>query len=204
MMISAELWVAVIVGLAAIVALYFTGKAAYAALAQITQQAELFREAAQPILWADIRGDVTGELLLLLVGNSGPSIARNVKVTFEPAPPALQDIEPILEMLRQGLGTMAPGRTMEWGLGTAHNTVDWDADNQCHVRIEAEGPFGPIEPVEYVIIINDLKGSRGAPLRAIALDLQKISKGVEELNKSVKRLQPGPRTIQQLPPRRLS
>jgi len=36
-----------------------------------------------------------------------------------------------------------------------------------------------------VIIINDLKGSRAAPLRAIALE--GISKGVDELNESVKK-----------------
>jgi hypothetical protein len=58
--------------------------------------------------------------------------------------------------------------------------------HECKVRIEADGPFGPVESVEYVIIINDLKGSRAAPLRAIALELQKISKGVDELNESVK------------------
>jgi hypothetical protein len=43
---------------------------------KITQEAQLFREAAQPVLWADIRGDVTGQLPVLLVGNSGPSMAH--------------------------------------------------------------------------------------------------------------------------------
>ena len=45
-------------------------------------------------------------------------------------------------------------------LGAAHDTVDWDAQNECQVRIQADGPFGPIEPVEFVII----KVSRAAPL----------------------------------------
>jgi|SRR5829696_2434696 len=192
---SAELWVAMVATVVAIVALYYSGRGAHAGLDQIKQEAQLFREAAQPVLWADIRGDVTGQLLVLLVGNSGPSVAHNVKVNFEPSPPALQDIEEVLETLRQGLAAMAPGRTMEWVLGTAHNTVDWDARNECKVRIEADGLFGPIEPVEYVIIINDLKGSRAAPLRQIAVDLQKIGRGVGELNESVKKLRPGPRVL---------
>jgi hypothetical protein len=113
---------------------------------------------------------MTGQLLVLLVGNSGPSMAHNVKAKFDPAPPA-----------------KLAGRTMEWVMGAAHDTVDWDARNECKVRIEADGPFGPVEPVDYVIIINDLKGSRAAPLRAIALELQGISKGVDELNESVKK-----------------
>jgi hypothetical protein len=70
-----ELWVAMVATVVAIFALYYADRAAHAASAQITQQTELFREAAQPVLWADIRGDITGELLVMLVGNSGPSIA---------------------------------------------------------------------------------------------------------------------------------
>lgn len=103
--------------------------------------------------------------MVLLVGDSGTSIAPHVKVNFEPPPLAKLDIEPVLELLKQGLAAMAPGRTMEWVLGAAHDTVDWDAQNECQVRIEADGPFGPIEPVEFVIIINHLNGSRAAPLR---------------------------------------
>jgi hypothetical protein len=84
---------------------------------------------------------------------------------------------------------------MEWVLGTAHNTVDWDAQNECRVRIEAQGPFGLIDPVEHLIVINDLKDSRSAPLATIAHDLQKISNDVGELKKSVRRLAPGARVL---------
>jgi len=57
------------------------------------------------MVWVDIRGDDGQDqaLLLLLLGNSGPSIARNVKVTFDPAPPSTLDIKPILEILKQGI-----------------------------------------------------------------------------------------------------
>ena len=54
------------------------------------------------MLWVDIRGDDgQGEALVLLLGNSGPSIARNVRVTSDPAPPATQAIKPILAILKQ-------------------------------------------------------------------------------------------------------
>jgi hypothetical protein len=49
------------------------------------------------------------------------------------------------------------------GLGAAHNAVDWDAHKAYWVRIEAEGPFGLIEPLEYVISIDDLHGSPAEP-----------------------------------------
>jgi hypothetical protein len=91
--------------------------------------------------WADIRGDEgQGQALALLLGNSGPSIARNVRVLFDPAPPATLDI---LEILSQGISSLAPGRTMQWMLGAAHNAVDWGAQNRYRVRIDAEGPLAP-------------------------------------------------------------
>jgi hypothetical protein len=100
---------------------------------------------------------------VLLLGNSGPSIARNVKVVFDPAPPSTLDIKPILEILKQGIASLPSGRTMQWALGAEHNSSDSDAHNAYRVRIEAEGPFGLIDPLEYVISVDDLHGSRAAP-----------------------------------------
>jgi len=146
------------------------------------------------MLWVDIRGDdAMGRALVLLLGNSGPSLARNAKVTFDPAPPSTLDIKPIIEILERGIASVSPGRTMEWVLGAAHNTVDWDDLNEYKVRIEAEGPFGPIEAVEYVIIVSDLKGSHATPgdnLHAVALQLYEITKATNQLNESIKKLQP--------------
>jgi hypothetical protein len=69
---------------------------------------------AEPRLWADTRGDdATGHVLVLLLGNSGPSIARNVKLMFDPAPPSQLDIKPVLEILERGIASMARGRTLE-------------------------------------------------------------------------------------------
>jgi hypothetical protein len=56
-----------------------------------------------------------------------------------------------------------------------------DAQKAHRVRIEAEGPFGAIEPLEY------LNGSRAAPpgnLHAVAAGLHEITKATKELNES--------------------
>jgi hypothetical protein len=92
------------------------------------------------MLWVDSRGDDwQGEALVPLLGNSGPSIARNVRVTFDPVPPATQDVKPILAILKQGIASLPPGRTMQWVLGVPGNRVDSDADIAYRVRIEAKG-----------------------------------------------------------------
>jgi hypothetical protein len=116
------------------------------------------------MLWVDVRGDDgQNQALVLLLGNSGPSIGRNVKVTFDPAPPSTLDIKPILEILKQGIASVPPGRTMQSALGAAQNTGDWEAHKAYQVRIEAEEPFGAIEPLEYVISVDDLDGRPAAP-----------------------------------------
>jgi hypothetical protein len=57
------------------------------------------------------------------------------------------------------------------------------------VRIEVEGPFGAIEPVEYVISVDDLDGSRAAPpgnLHAVAAELHELTKATKELNEIIR------------------
>jgi hypothetical protein len=142
------------------------------------------------MLWVDMRGDDgQGQALVLLLGNSGPSIARNMKVIVDPALPATLDIKPILEILKQGIASVPPGRTMQWVLGTPHNAVDSDAHNAYRVRIEADGPFGLIEPLEYVISVDDLHDSRPAPpgnLHAVAVELHEMTKATKELNEIIR------------------
>ena len=170
--------------------LIYARRSANASREQTKQQKQAANDAAQPMLWVDIRGDDRqDQALVLLLGNSGPSIARNVKVTFDPAPPATLDIKPILELLNQGIASLPPGRTMQWALGAPHNAVDWDAHKAYRVRINAEGPFGAIEPLEYVISVDDLDGSRAAPpgnLHAVAAELHEMTKATKELNEIIR------------------
>jgi hypothetical protein len=170
--------------------LIYVRRSAKASREQASQQKQAVKAAAQPMLWVDIRGDDgQGQALVLLLGNSGPSIARNVKVTFDPAPPSTLDIKPILQILKQGIASLPPGRTMQWALGAAHNTSDWDAHKAYRVRIEAEGPFGAMEPFEYVISVDDLDGLWPAPpgnLHAVAAELHEMTKATKELNEIIR------------------
>jgi hypothetical protein len=169
--------------------LIYVRRSAKASREQTRQQKQASKDAAQPMLWVDIRGDDGQGQALLLLGNSGPSIARNVRVILDPAPPSTLDIEAILEILRQGIASLPPGRTMQWALGAAHNTSDWDAHKAYRVRIEAAGPFGAIEPLEYAISVDDLHSWRAAPpgnLHTVAAELHEMTKATKELNEIIR------------------
>jgi hypothetical protein len=61
--------------------LIYVRRAAKASREQTKQQKQAAKDAAQPMVWVDVRGDDgQDQALVLLLGNSGPSIARNVKV----------------------------------------------------------------------------------------------------------------------------
>ena len=193
--IKPEYWVAlgaavsILSLLVAGLSLIYVRRSAKASREQTKQQKQAAKDAAQPMLWVDIRRDDGQGEVLVLLGNSGPSIARNVKVVFDPAPPATLDIKPILEILRKGIAFGPPGRTMQWALGAPHTSSDWDAHKAYQVRIEAEGPFGLIEPLEYVISVDDLDGSLAAQpgnLNAVAAELREMTKATKELNEIIR------------------
>ena len=170
--------------------LIYVRRSANASREQTKQQKQAAKEAAQPMLWVDTRGDDgQGQALVLLLGNSGPNIARNVRMTFDPAPPSILDLKPILEILKQGIASLPPGRTMQWALGAAHDASDWDAHKALRVRIEAEGPFGAIAPLEYMISVDDLHASRAAQpgnLHAVAAELHEMTKATKGLNEIIR------------------
>src|SRR4030095_1918175 len=73
--------------------LIYVRRSANASREQTRQQRQAVRDAAQPMLWVDIRRDEgLGEALVLLLGDSGPRIARNVRVAFYPVAPSTLDI----------------------------------------------------------------------------------------------------------------
>ena len=73
-------WAAVAV---ALIAIRPARRSAKASEEQTDIQREIARQSAQPYVWADIQPDrQQGTLIHLIVGNSGPTVARNVRVTI--------------------------------------------------------------------------------------------------------------------------
>lgn len=78
----------------------------------------------------------------MVVGNSGPTIARNVKVTVEPGLPAGQQqsekIERVQRTLANGLRSLAPGRVLRWSLGAGFDLLSSDVPPNS-ARYESKG-----------------------------------------------------------------
>lgn len=188
-----ELWIASAAVLVALSALPFTVRAANAARHQTAIQRQLREEAAQPYVWADVRpSDEHGQLLLLVVGNSGPTVATNVRVLvdgrLEGGGGNSRGAE-ARAVLAEGITALAPGRTMTWNLGLPWEFMKDDEPNSLDFTIEAEGPFGRVPTLRYTVDVDNIGSILAVPpgtLHGVAEAIKGLKKAItEESSRSV-------------------
>ncbi|MGY1751561.1 hypothetical protein [Blastococcus sp. SYSU D01042] len=133
--------------------------------AQTELQRQMHRDAAQPYVWADVVPDEgQGQLLKVIVENSGSTVARDVRVRFDP---------PLTDQLRRdrehftgldgGISALTPGRRMTWPLGVAHKLMADEIGGAHTVVVDAVGPFGPVEQLRYTIDLSQWREGSAVP-----------------------------------------
>lgn len=142
--------------------------------------------AAQPYVWIDIRpNEEHGQFLTVVLGNTGPTVATDVRVTF--APPLAFEAEgsfrgPLVEQrLAQGVASLAPGRTMSWNVGLPWKIIDSGQPTRYRATIRASGPFGPVDANEYDIDLEALRYTKQAPngtLHGVAVAIERLTKSL--------------------------
>ncbi|MGO1184319.1 MAG: hypothetical protein ACTHZ5_10515 [Micrococcaceae bacterium] len=188
-MVFSDFITIIISALSVIIAGLATWQARTAALAarqQVEQQRLDYESAQQPYVWADIRpSSVDGQLLQLVVGNSGRTVASNVVVRIDPWPDHAERHQQLLSealgRFNNGHASIAPGRELRWNLGIGHELLaDTSRDRLCHVVINALGPFGPVEELSYALDMNDWRGSSGGALGS----LWRVEKALDRLTQA--------------------
>jgi hypothetical protein len=138
--------------------------------------------AAQPYITADIVPDQrTGQLLLLVIENSGRTTARNVRVVFDPPLESIEFPDRFTDNpgLTQGFPVMPPRRRYTYLLDTPWTRLDSDLPMRHHIRITGDGPFGPLEPLDYEIDLNTLRSLDGRGVGATE-DIAQVLKKIEQ------------------------
>ncbi|WP_371174019.1 hypothetical protein [Buchananella felis] len=185
---------AVAASIAAFVALLPAQRAAKAAEEQTEVQRALMHQAAQPYVWADIQPDnQQGAMLHLVLGNAGPTVARNIRVVVDPPIPEHPNYagrcDVAQQRLREGILSLAPGRTIRWSLGRASDLLEDPDDKTVYrIRVTAEGPYGEIEPCETEVRLSDWREARDAPdgsLHFIRTEIEKLTKVLESLKTTI-------------------
>lgn len=192
---SPELIVSIAAAAIALLSAAFAGasvrqakRSADAAEAQVAGMRESNIAVAQPYVWADVRGgDVSTRSLQLVVGNSGPTVAQDVRVVFSPPLPlggAAQDLTgAAMKRLESGGLSLAPGRVLSWGLGPSPEILESDSPQVHRVQIDASGPFGSVETLTYEIDLSDIRESLDQPVGS----LYALSKSVDKVAAALKK-----------------
>ena len=180
---------AAVAALAAIAALYYNHKSAHAAersAGAAEEQSEIQRQlridAAQPYVWVDVRPDeVTSVILNLVIGNSGPTVATNIRVLIDPPLSAIEQLkdraQTAQELLADGIRSLPPGRTLVWPLGQGFNILVGNGPQVHTFTIKAEGPFGRLPPQAYSLDLNDWRGVMHRPVGS----LHQVATAIEKL-----------------------
>lgn len=155
--------------------------AADAAVAQTDLQRKIAEDAAQPYVWVDVRQDeAQGTMLNLVLGNSGPTFAHNVRATIDP-PLSSDKSQAAQTHLRAGIKALGPGRKLTWFIGMGFEILKDDASQLHTVTIEAEGPHSPLPPMTYEIDLSDFRETRDAPEG----NLHYVRKAIEKIEKKL-------------------
>ncbi|MGW4424932.1 hypothetical protein [Streptosporangium sp. NPDC004631] len=155
---------------------------------QFALEQRVYRESQEPYVVVDIRpSEFAPEMFLLIIENIGPTIARDIHITADPPFQRTwdkEDVEPFANALifTQGIPYMPPGRKLEIMFDVGFHLFASDLPRRYRVRVDANGPFGPVEPLTYLI---DLEYYAGLEYHKI----KTIHQGVQELEKLRKQME---------------
>lgn len=156
-------------------------RAADAAVAQTELQRKVAEDAVQPYVWVDVRPDeAQGTILNLVLGNSGPTFAYNVRATIEP-PFSSEKSQAAQRRLRDGVKALGPGRKLRWFIGVGFEILKENGPQLHTITIQADGPHGPLPPMTYEIDLSDIRETRDAPEG----NLHYVRKAIEKIEKKL-------------------
>ncbi len=149
------------------------------------------RESTQPYVWADLRARDDGAFMTFVLGNTGPTVARDIHIAFDPpldyiVPDAdVEDAQRIQERVTAGILSLAPGRVVSWDLGPTgefYQPPMTSKPKSFKMVITAKGPYGDVPPVEISISLEDQK-HQSARAIGVALVEQRLKDVVNRMEK---------------------
>ncbi|MFB7472366.1 hypothetical protein [Kitasatospora sp. NPDC056184] len=147
------------------------------------------REQNEPYVIVDIQpSDPSSGVLVVVIENIGPSVARNVRISADP-PLVSGWGDDLTEMLQRALDRtipmLPPGRRLEYLLDDQQRFKS-DLPTAYHFTVQSDGPYGPIETLEYTVDFStwaeSLMGKR--PTKQLEDKLDRIDKRLKDLAES--------------------
>jgi len=164
------------------------------ALAKLIRQ-----DQSQPFVFVDIAPDESGFLLMIVVENAGPTIARNIRIRFDPPlrSATFKEVQN-LQFPQDVIAALAPGRRIRWYLDTGPAIFGGNVPTSYGVTVNADGPFGPIDQLAYRIDLAILAGSEGRAqgrLKDLIDETRKSASALKDIRRELMSLNEATRSI---------
>ncbi|MGW4020697.1 hypothetical protein [Streptomyces sp. NPDC005009] len=135
-----------------------------AAVRQVEIAERAHREAAEPYIVVDIRSRTPGSMLLVLaIENLGTTLARNVRISISPPLQSSlgpERVEAINSVLSRPISQMPPRGVLKYTLDVGFGLFeDSSLPRVYSVTVNADGPYGAVETLNYVIDLNILQNA---------------------------------------------
>ncbi|GCD33700.1 hypothetical protein OEIGOIKO_01423 [Streptomyces chrestomyceticus JCM 4735] len=128
---------------------------------ELTEKAQ--QEQVQPYVVADIRERVPGsQLVVFSIENTGPTMARDVKVSVDPPLRSTlggESDQKLNAAVTREIPVLPPKRQLIFMLDVGHRLFASDLPRRYTVVVQAKGPFGAVEPLTYTIDLDVLRHS---------------------------------------------
>ncbi|GAA2981262.1 hypothetical protein [Kitasatospora sp. NPDC127116] len=150
--------------LVSVVAVLYSRNQTGVAAAQLQLAQQIRREGAEPYVMADIVPQRGGSgLLMFRIENVGPTLARDVQLTVSPPFQGGESEEwdqRLARVVARKIAVLPPRRHIEWHFAFGPRLFENSSlPRQYTVTVTAAGPFGPVEPLTYVIDLDAIDAS---------------------------------------------
>ncbi|MFE2844342.1 hypothetical protein ACFXKS_12395 [Streptomyces scopuliridis] len=183
-----SLVVAVLAFVSAGWAVKYSRAQALSAQGQLDVARQVHREQSEPYVIVDIQPyDPGTHLLVLVIQNVGPTVARNVRVTATPELSSTHGDEitqALQNVTARTIPMIPPGRRLQYFFDTGARFGS-ALPMEFEFTVTSEGPMGPVETLRYTvdlaILTEELIGER--PTKKLEEKLGKIADGVRDVGK---------------------
>ncbi|MEV5138917.1 hypothetical protein AB0K71_28995 [Streptomyces syringium] len=188
---TADDWAVVAAIVAAVVAFWQASIARRSAGRQLALTERIHREQNEPYVVVDIQPERNGGALLLVVENTGPTVARNVRISCDPplesgwAPEGDRwDLTQVIQgVLARPIPVLPPRRRLTFLLDNQERFGNTELPRVYKFTVNADGPAGAVETSEYTVDLDAVRWVllENWPTRQLEAKLGKIEQAVRAL-----------------------
>ncbi|MFJ4922488.1 hypothetical protein [Streptomyces sp. NPDC088725] len=198
--LTTDQWTVIVAVVAALIATWQAAIARVAANKQLVLSERIHREQNEPYVIVDIQPDGNHGSLLLIIENTGPTVARDVRISCDPPlesgwepRPGEPDLTQVMqEILARPIPILPPRRRLTFLLDNQDRFENVQLPRVYTFTVDANGPEGEVETAQYTVDLDALKWVllEERPTKRVEDKLSKIEKAVHALVPNNRRSSP--------------